>query len=182
MASESVRVRQRPIRIGWCIRNNNWTTFGRRCVRLILCGRAVQSADPVGVVCAERLIRRFRVDVLLNVTDDPEIAGLMKGFGHLPWRCMNLGCFPAHSVKWRQTSLTCASLQKIADDVRREHLRHSDDSPMGARDNPFALVHCSSDDPLADFFLATFGAIHSRREQPDYAVSCASARCLQSIG
>jgi len=94
MASESVRVRQRPIRIGWCIRNNNWDDL-RQAMRAThtLWGGRFNPLIPVGVVCAERLIRRFRVDVLLNVTDDPEIAGLMKGFGHLPWPLHEPGLF-----------------------------------------------------------------------------------------
>ena len=40
---------------------------------------------PVDTVQASEMIRRFRADVLMNVSDDAEVTKVLKGTDFLPW-------------------------------------------------------------------------------------------------
>src|SRR3954452_873047 len=86
MANVNVRVRYRPIRIGWCIRDKNWDDF-RRALRLthVFLGWQVQSHHSGWASSAQQLVRRFRVDILVDIVDDSQIEAFLKSFSHLPW-------------------------------------------------------------------------------------------------
>jgi hypothetical protein len=68
MASKSLRVRYRPIRIGWCIEDGNLNEF-RRAARLThtLAGGKFNPIILVGSDAAGALVKHFRVDLLFPI-------------------------------------------------------------------------------------------------------------------
>src|SRR5438270_2798321 len=147
MSNLNVRVRYRPVRIGWCIRDKNWDDL-RRALRLthILWGGRFNPVIPVGASSAEELVRRFRVDLLMSVGDDPQVKEFIKQFKHLPWPVMlELGLFSGKRLP---------NFLDITHPLRRI------DKPNGILaeySNQLTLIRWKDTDPLADVLLATFG-------------------------
>jgi hypothetical protein len=159
MANATVRVRYRPVRIGWCVRDNNWDDL-RRALRLthVFWGGKFNPIIPVAAPRADELVRRFRVDILLDISDDPRIKTFMERFKYLPWPLMETALFSNsfgnHVPNFLDVSY---SLEKIANEVRiPEHLKLVEDPDVLS--NRYALIHWEEDDPLRDILLATFGA------------------------
>jgi hypothetical protein len=168
MANVSVRVRYRPARIGWCVRDNSWDDL-RRALRFtnVFWGGKFNPIIPIAAPCADKLVRRFRVDVLVEVSDDPQVKAFVKKFEHLPWPLLYPDLFTKFSGRHLPNFLDVShSLQKIAEDVRvPDSLTFAQDPfILPAESNRFSLVHWSEDDPLGDVMLATFGAYPKAEE------------------
>jgi hypothetical protein len=104
---------------------------------------------PAGARCADELIRKFRVDVLVDIADDPKIKVLMERFSHLPWPLFDPALFRAgHGPHFLDVS---HPLRSIAEQPQEEGIPFQ-------YSNQVMLVHWQNDDPLKDFLLATFGA------------------------
>jgi hypothetical protein len=153
VATASVRVRYRPVKIGWCIRDDNWEDLGRS-LRLthVLWGGRFNPLIPVGAACAEQLVRQFRTDILLDIADDAQIKSFIKKFEYLPWPLFEPALF-RHSGKFHTPNFLDIThpLSKIADE-----LQHQNDS-FGDTEQ-FAMLRWDKDDDLANVLLATFGA------------------------
>jgi hypothetical protein len=83
MANLSVRVRYRPVRIGWCVRENNWEEL-RRALRYtnVLWGGKFNPIIPFDVPHADTLVRRFRIDVLVSISEDQQLNEFVSRFSH----------------------------------------------------------------------------------------------------
>src|SRR5258708_33107089 len=149
MATANVRVRYRPVRIGWCIRDNNWDDL-RRALRLthIFWGGRFNPVIPAGASSADELVRRFRVDVLVDIAEDATIKALMERFNHLPWPMFERGLF-SHDHEPHFLDIS-HPVQKIAKEPQPEGI-------LGLYSSRLALVQWQSNDPLTDILLATFG-------------------------
>lgn len=152
MTNVNVRVRYRPVRIGWCIRDKNWDDF-RRALRLthVFWGGRFNPIIPVGASSAEQLVRRFRVDVLVDIVDDPQIEAFLKSFAHLPWPVLlERGLFNAEPAP-TFLDITHPLRRLAVDEPKSEGI-------LTQYSTQLTLPCWQESDPLADLFLATFGA------------------------
>ena len=87
MSTLSLRVKYRPIRIGWCLESGNREQF-RRALRFThsFAGGRFNPLIPVDAPeLAENLLDRFRVDVLFPLEESEKISGFIKGHDYLRW-------------------------------------------------------------------------------------------------
>src|SRR5208282_6491172 len=86
MGTLSVRVRYRPFRIGWCVREGDLDDV-RRVLRLThtLWGGRYNPIIPIDHrASASQLVDLFRVDALYPAADDPQVDEFIKTFPYLP--------------------------------------------------------------------------------------------------
>src|SRR5689334_761354 len=86
METLAVNLRFRPIRLGLCVKIDDAEGF-RKAIRLtnVLWGGRYNPIIPYDQSYAEALVRLFRVDALLPVTNDPDAKAFAEKFSHLPW-------------------------------------------------------------------------------------------------
>jgi len=87
MGPINLRVRYRPIRIGWCVREGDLEEF-RRALRLAhtFWGGRFNPVIPLGdPELARLLIKSFRVDCLYCLSDSSEGTALLDEFKYLLW-------------------------------------------------------------------------------------------------
>lgn len=78
-------LRFRPVRIGWCLRNNDWAAYQEILkLNFITAGGQFNPLIPIDDEdYAKALIKAFRVDLLLSVTEVPEICAFIAKFPYL---------------------------------------------------------------------------------------------------
>ncbi len=91
MSTLSVRIRYRPIRLGFCIRRDNMEDL-RRALRLVhtLWDGRYNPLLPIGTSdeeneLARELIDVFEVDALFAISGVPAIQDFIKSYSYLPW-------------------------------------------------------------------------------------------------
>lgn len=159
MTNVDVRINYRPVRIGWCIRENNWEDL-RSVLRLthLLWGGRFNPIIPVEAGCAKSIVRRFRVDILADVADDVSVRQFSSSFTNLPWPVPVQGLF-SDSTRLTPNFLDVSHvLEEIEQEVPEQNFvfQHSE---------RLKIVLWEGEDPLADVFLATFGAYPPEFEQ-----------------
>jgi hypothetical protein len=158
MGPINLRVRYRPIRIGWCVQENNLDEY-RKALRLThtLWGGRFNPVIPLGDPdLARSLVRVFRVDCLYCVGQSNEGDALRAEFKHLPWPGFDEDLFMQGMRGPMATFL----------DVYHPGMRFYD-SHVKDRERPSmngTLFRWDSADPLADVLLATFGAYPPKEE------------------
>ena len=154
MGPINLRVRYRPLRIGWCIKTDDLTEF-RTAARLshTFWGGAFNPMIPLGdKTIAKRLIDNFQVDCLLCISQTSEGDQLLQEHQHLEW---------PHSYKelfvdyWGRGRRTAAFL-----DVYHPARLLYENQIAGQATPAWRAKYLkwSPSDPLADVFLATFGS------------------------
>src|ERR1700722_858174 len=160
MTSKSIRVRYRPIRIGWCIETGSISEF-RRAVRLshTLAGGRFNPIIPIGSPAAADLVRHFRVDVLFPIETTDESVRFVSQFPYLTSPIFEAQIFENHMGRVEPNFLDVSHwLDEIARHVARPQYKSpKEDETLTPDANPFGLVHWTQDDPLADVLLTTFG-------------------------
>lgn len=160
MASESVRIRYRPLRFGWCVRDGNWDDL-RSVLRAAhafwggVCGPVL----PVGRVGdhVDQLVRLYEVDALFPAVEDPQLRGVVDRFPHLRWPSVHRTLFIRGSgEKGFATFLDVYHPTRI---IYKEHIDGKQEPKLTA-----TLYDWAADDPLRDLFLAEFGAYPPREE------------------
>ncbi len=158
----SLRMRYRPVRIGWCVRPGNWDDL-RVALRLshIFWGGKFNPIIPVGLTAAKKLATQFRVDVLFPVNESPEAVEFTKGFSSLGWPLMGDGLFDGPGKGAPGFLDISHPLIKIAKGLRPQGKTDATaDAPLqGFESSNYLIVHWDDDDPLADILLATFGGL-----------------------
>lgn len=83
MTTRNLRLRYRPIRIGWCVRKGSLQDV-REALRLThtLWGGSSNPIIPIGASAAE-LVELYRVDTLHPAAEDGEIKAFVDRFPHL---------------------------------------------------------------------------------------------------
>jgi hypothetical protein len=158
MGTINLRVRYRPVRIGWCVQENNLEEY-RKALRLThtLWGGRFNPVIPLGdPELARSLIKVFRVDCLYCIGQSPEWDALRAEFKHLPWPHFNEDLFIQGQGGPMATFL----------DVYHPG-RHFYDSHVKDRERPSrngTLLHWDPADRLADILLATFGAYPAKAD------------------
>jgi hypothetical protein len=162
MANLSLTIRYRPVRIGWCVRHQNWDDL-RAALKLthIFWGGKFNPIIPVGTTSAKHLIRQFRVDVLFPVNGSPEAVEFTKESQGLEWPLFEnelVNRFRNGTPRFLDIS---HPLNKIARELRlHDRVNKSEDAPPQAfESSDYVMVRWDDDDPLADILLATFGGL-----------------------
>jgi hypothetical protein len=160
-----VRLRYRPVRVGWCIGRDDWaglraavrrsfTLWGGRFNPLIIID------DPEQ---ARRMVDLYRVDCLHAVGESSAAAAFIDQQSHLPWPASQ-----KQLVLDRGTDARSSAFADLAHPIRRmfdEDFRHHP-----THDPCLTLHEWQPDDALHDLFLMTFGALPSPDEcAHDYA-------------
>ncbi len=157
MDTLNLTVRYRPVRIGWCIRSDDFTAL-RESWRLstALWGGRYNPIIPVDdVAYARGLVELFRVDCLWPVTDDERVKSFIEEFPHLPNPFFS-DCLFFSRVNGIQTSVVLDIYHPI---------RHLYENNFKNNPNPNLKVivyEWAEEDPLHDIWLSTFGAVPSK--------------------
>jgi hypothetical protein len=141
MASVGLRISRRPLRIGWCVRQGDFSSL-RIAVRLtssLWGGRY----NPIITVDddkhAKRLIRGFRVDALFPVGADPLVSAFVQSHDPRGW--------------FDQNQLIHEGGETYREPPHMRRISSEDDSVFRNGPTPF----WEEADPLADCFLLSFG-------------------------
>lgn len=154
MNTLSVTVRYRPIRIGWCVRKDDFVAL-REALKLTftMWGGRYNPIIPVDdFEFASSLVRLFRVDILWPVSTDKDVKKFIERFPHLP------NPFPHEElfVSYGNGELG-PQLVDIYHPILRLYEEHFKNNP--APDTTVTIYEWQAEDPLADVLLATFGAV-----------------------
>jgi hypothetical protein len=155
-----LRVRYRPIRIGWCIQAGDIEEY-RRALRLThtLWGGRFNPLIPVGDPdLARLLIKAFRVDCLYFISKSTEGSALDTEFAHLLWP----GIGDPEIFIDRIGGGRLATFLDVYHPAAHFHESNIKDKVTPTRTG--TLVRWDPVDPLADVFLATFGAYPGKDE------------------
>jgi DNA-directed RNA polymerase subunit RPC12/RpoP len=155
MNALNVTVRYRPLRIGWCVRQNDFEALRRSwLLSHTMWGGRYNPIIPVDdVEYARSLVDLFRVDILWSVATDETIESFIKSFPYLPDQFFNTPFISKGKEKK-------AVILDITHPIRHLYNEHFKNIPHP--DLEVVLYDWKRDDPLADVWLTTFGAVPSR--------------------
>lgn len=160
MSSLSLRVRYRPIRIGWCIESGSVAQL-ESALRLThaFAGGRFNPVIPVNdAELAENLVDRFRVDLLFPVADTAPITSFVGVHDYFHWPSFSKTLF--HEA-WQHVSPRAAFVDVY------HHARPLREAR--GRRRKILLPIWNDDDPLALVLLATAGRYPTPSpEVPDY--------------
>jgi hypothetical protein len=160
MNSANLRIRYRPLRLGWCVRDQNFDDL-RRAMRLshVFRGGIFNPIVPIGRREALDIIQKYRIDALMNVSNDEDSKNFVKSFDFLPWPLDHDALFAETFGRWTPTVLDVShTLNAMADDYRNKAQYDAREGISPEQESDFALIRWDEDDPLKDALLATFGA------------------------
>ncbi len=153
MGPINLRVRYRPIRIGWCIKQGDFDEL-RKALRLThaFWGGRFNPIIPLGdPELARYLVKVFRVDCLYSLSESQQGTDLQAEFDYLLWPDFNKALFEDAANGQRQAAFL---------DIYHP-VRHIYEDEIEGREKPDVrgtIYRWDDADPLADVFLATFGA------------------------
>lgn len=159
MSSLSIRLRYRPIRIGWCVERGDFDAFRRSMRRSFsLWGGRYNPIIPIDDPEEARgLVNLFRVDCLYAASNTDAVKAFIETQVHLPWPNYQRG-FVIDRGQAGKTS-TFADLIAPLRMLFEEHFKNNPHA------DPLVVLHeWRDEDPLADILLATFGALPSVEE------------------
>jgi hypothetical protein len=166
MATNSVRLRYRPLRFGWCVRSGNSEDF-RRVLRLThtLWGGRYNPIIPVGEdTPGSELVEAYQVDALYPAAADASLDRFIEQFPHLRWP----GFGKPELFVQGMGGKTSALFLDIYHPVRKIFEQYvKDKAEPTVKTTLFGWGH---DDPLGLVYLALFGAYPPNAEiGKDYA-------------
>jgi len=150
----NLRVRYRPVRIGWCIKTDDLTEF-RAAARLshTFWGGTFNPMIPLGdKTIAKRLIENFQVDCLHCYSQTSEGDQLLQEHQHLEWPHSYKELFVDYWGSGRRTA-SFLDVRHPAQLLYENHIKGQTTLAWRAK-----YLKWSPSDPLADVFLATFGS------------------------
>ena len=156
----SLRVRYRPVRIGWCVESAQPEQL-RTALRLThaFAGGRFNPLIPVdSPELAESLLDRFRVDLLYPVAEVERVQTFIKSHNYLLWPEFGPTLF---HERWQHIPPHAAFVDIYHAARRLEEL--------GVRKRKALLIRYEDDDPLALVILAIAGAYPTpSNAMPDY--------------
>lgn len=165
MSTLSIRLRYRPLRIGWCVERGDVQAF-RRSVRrsFALWGGRY---NPIVVLDdedqARRLIDLFRVDALFAASETSAVEAFVERQRHLPWPSFQDGLMIDRGGG-RRTSVVADLMTPITRLFEERFKQNPQADPL------LRLYEWRDDDPLADVLLTSFGGLPPVQElAEDYA-------------
>lgn len=145
-------IKYRPLRIGWCLRNDDFESM-RKAMRLThtMWGGRFNPIIPVDDwELAKQLVKLFRVDFLFSLNADENVQAFIDRFP-----CLPNPLFPKELFLKASSGRTYTQVLDIYHPLRYLYNEHFKNNP-----NPTfhaCLYDWDDSDPLADILLATFG-------------------------
>ncbi|MDP2333021.1 MAG: hypothetical protein Q8M19_20240 [Reyranella sp.] len=165
MNTLSIRLRYRPLRLGWCVLRGDTEAF-RRAARLSFTmwgGRynPILPVDDLGLATA--LVKLFRVDALVQLSEGAAVDAFLAAHKHLPWPMMSNGLFVGTMRDGKVPAIVDISHPAIR--LYEEFIKNNPNAQPG-----LDFYDWENADPLADVFLCSLGAFPSAEEcGVDYA-------------
>src|SRR6266478_522059 len=159
MATISIRIRYRPLRLGWCVREGNCADL-RKVLRLAhtlwggVFNPILSLGDPDR---AAQLVRLYQVDALFPAEEDAQLTTFAERFPHLRWPGVHKSVFIGGMGE--RGHATCLDIYHPIRRIYEENLDGKHQPNVTA-----TLYEWDPADPLGDVFLAQFGAFPSREE------------------
>lgn len=153
----SCSLRYRPVRIGWCIRLNDWSAYRETLDHnFILAGGLFNPIIPIDdEIYARALVKAFRVDLLLSVTEDNKIQAFIDKFPYLT---------PPHLSRAFWDTFQGGQVPFFVD-ISHPIKKYFGQPHKNSPDYQLINYDWQSDDPLANIFLATYGKIRAPSPQ-----------------
>lgn len=158
METLSLRIKYRPLRIGWCLPAGDFAGL-RKALRLThtVWGGRFNPIIPVDLEYSRQLVSLFRVDVLIPVCENENVKAFIEKFPYLP-----NPFFPSELHIRESSGKVHAQVLDLYHPIRRLYEEH-------VKNNPQPLFHATlyqweDDDPLACVLLATFGGFPPKEE------------------
>lgn len=156
MNTLSVKLRYRPLRLGWCVSAGDFEGF-RRAVRLnfTMWGGRFNPIIPVGdKELADALVKLFRVDVLIPASLQDDAKEFSEKFKYLPWPFMGKELFVDNIGGGKGPRIADIShpIARLYNDCFKNN-----PNPESVLD----LYEWEVGDALADIFLCSYGAVPS---------------------
>ncbi len=155
MNTLSVNVKYRPIRIGWCIKENNFDDYKKalRLTHTIWGGRFNPLIPVDNLDLAKNLVELFKVDVLFPLSNDNLVLNFIDQYKHLNWPFLfNKELFINWTGKFKEPVFLDIyhAASRIFSDLNRQnnHLKFQ-----------FKLIQWDENDTLTNIFEAMFGTI-----------------------
>jgi hypothetical protein len=160
MNTLSIRLRYRPLRLGWCVLKGDMEAF-RRAARLsfTMWGGRYNRIIPVDDLdLAGALVKLFRVDALVPLSEGATVDAFIAAHKHLPWPMIGGGGLFVGTMHYgKAPAIVDISHPAIR---RYEEFFKNNPSPQPGLD----LYEWEAADPLADVFLCSLGAFPSAEE------------------
>jgi hypothetical protein len=152
MNTINLKIRYRPVKIGWCVRDDNFEDY-RKALRFThtLWGGVANPIIPIANeddVNAAELVKHYEVDLLYPLANENYLTNFIRKFDHLPFPLFVNDLFFQSSD---------AKLPLFLDAMQAAH-RYSFDAKKDVTDLTFYTVEWKEDDPLANVFEAMFGS------------------------
>lgn len=165
LATNSIRIRYRPLRLGWCVREGNWDDL-RNVLRYAhtLWGGVFNPILSIGDADrVAQLVRTYQVDALFPAAEEVPLVAFTEQFSHLRWPGIHRKLFIAGTGG--RGHATCLDIYHPVRRIYEEHIDGKQEPKVTA-----TLYEWASEDPLREVFLAQFGAYPTEEEIPmDYA-------------
>lgn len=159
METLSIRIKYRPVRIGWCLSDGDFLGL-RKVFRLThtMWGGRFNPIIPISDFdLGRQLVTLFRVDVLMSVSEAQEVKVFIERFPHLPNPFLHRELFIKES-----SGKVYPILLDLYHPIRRFYDEHFKNNPQPAF--RATLHEWDHDDPLADVLLATSGDFPTKEE------------------
>jgi len=159
VSTNIVRIRYRPLRLGWCVREGNWDDL-RKILRYAhtLWGGMFSPILSIGDTDhAVRLARLYEVDALMPAEEDVALTTFVERFPYLRWPGVHRRLFIEGGGGRGHT--TCLDIYHPVRRIYEKHVDGKQEPRIAAR-----LFDWDVTDPLRDVFLAQFGAYPAPQE------------------
>jgi hypothetical protein len=153
MNTLSVRLRYRPLRLGWCVSSDDFPAL-RDAIRIncTLWGGCFNPIIPVDdPELADALVRLYRVDALIPASSENSVSAFIERHKNLPWPFLGPELF-IQKLNGEKGPV----LVDISHPVAKMHNEFfkNNSNPESVVD----LYEWDENDPLSDVFLCTYGA------------------------
>ena len=166
MGTLSLRVKYRPIRVGWCLQSGNWGQL-RHALQLThsFAGGRLNPLIPVDAPkLAEYLLDRFRIDVLFPLEQSEGITDFIKSHEYLRWPEFRTPQLFHERWEERPAYGAIVDVYHVARRIREKDIGEGPEPPFRG-----TLYSWEENDPLRDVLLATVGEYPApSAEVPDY--------------
>lgn len=165
MSTLSIRLRYRPLRLGWCILKEDREALRKAAsLSFTMWGGCYNPIIPVDAPdLANRLLNLFRVDALVPLSEGDAVSTFVAANKHLPWPLMVDGLFINGMQDDKEP--TIVDITHPVTRIHNEFFKHNPAATPG-----LDLYHWEPTDPLADVLLCTYGAFPPVEETGvDYA-------------
>jgi len=159
MNTLNLRIKYRPLRIGWCLVSNDISAL-RNAFQFshTMWGGRFNPVIPVDKSdLAIQLVKLFRVDMLFPVSKDKKVAKFIEQFAYLPNPFFESDLF----IKWGSGEFF-AQILDLYHPIRHLYERHIKNNPSPAF--KATLYEWQEEDPLSNVFLATFGGFPPKEQ------------------